>query len=108
MSEISVAKSVEKSVHTPAVDVFEGPESFLLRADLPGVGSGQVGLEVDKGELKLTAGPEAATWRFERSFALPETVDVEGVQAKLEHGVLEVTLPKRSEARPRQIKVHVG
>jgi HSP20 family protein len=46
--------------------------------------------------------------RFERSFQLPASYDVNKVKAELRNGILTVTLPKREEAKPRQISVTVG
>jgi len=51
---------------------------------------------------------ERSYGRFTRSFTLPNTVDPEHIQAHIENGVLKVSVPKREEAKPRQIKIGVG
>lgn len=98
---------------TPAVDVVEDDAKFELFADLPGVKQEDLDIQVDKdvltikGERKLEKKGERVAGAFSRSFTLPKTVDVEKIAATLKDGVLTVTLPKRPEAQPRQIKVAI-
>ncbi len=98
---------------TPAVDVVEDEGKFELYADLPGVKQEDLDLQVEKdvltirGERKLERKGERVAGAFSRSFSLPKTVDAEKIVATLKDGVLTVTLPKRPEAQPRQIKVAV-
>lgn len=103
----------------PAVDVFESPESVKIVAEIPGVEPKDVKLSIEnniltiRGEKKQVA--EENTERlhryertyglFERTFALPSTVDSDRVEAKVESGVLTVVLPKAERARPREIPV---
>lgn len=109
-----------KSTQTirPPVDVFENPNGITLRADLPGVSSEQLDLQIDKDTLKIEAEmafampeslqplhAEVRTTRYQRSFALSPELDVDAVEASLKDGVLEVRLPKRSEHQPRKISV---
>ena len=104
---------------TPPVDIHEDATRILLVADLPGLEQSDVAITVDKnvltirGERKATLGEEAGNCRrerlhglFSRAFTLPPTVDVDGVAAEMKAGVLTVTLPKRPEAQPRQIKIN--
>lgn len=105
----------------PAVDVFEDADAIRIVAEVPGVSPEDVKISHENNVLtvrgtKQQAG-EKATERvyryertygvFERSFTLPATVDVKGIKANYEHGVLTVTLPKVEQARPRQIQVQV-
>jgi HSP20 family protein len=115
-------KQVEE-VFRPAVDIIEDAGKILITADLPGVSQESLELNVDrevltlKGERKLArpAQPDADHYRrfertsgaFERSFRLPPSVDVEKINAQMKDGVLTLTLPKKAEAQPRQIKVSV-
>jgi HSP20 family protein len=110
------------STWIPATDVFEDKDSVRIVAEVPGVNPQDVKLSVEnnvltiRGEKKQTA--EEKTERlhryersygvFERSFALPNTVDPEKIDAKVDAGVLTVLLPKSERARPREIPVKVS
>ena len=105
----------------PAVNVFETKETFVYKAEVPGLAEGDVGVHVEddssilRGERKSPV-PEGYTVHlrergpiaFTRKFPLPGRVDAEGVTASLKDGVLTVTLPKSKEALPRQIAVKAG
>ncbi len=99
---------------TPAVDVVEDDQKFELYADLPGVAQADLDIQVDKdvltikGERKLDRKGERVAGAFSRAFTLPKHVDVEKIAASLKDGVLTVTLPKRPEAQPRQIKIAIN
>ena len=111
----------EASWH-PAVDITEDEKAYQLVADLPGVSEKDVNISVDKnvmtlrGERKLERKDEGegycrherAQGLFSRSFTLPSTVDADNVTAQLRNGVLTLTLPKKAEAQPRQIKVEAN
>ncbi len=104
---------------TPAVDIEEYADKFVLHADVPGVDLKSVEVTLEKGVLTLsgsrekavgTNGVEArrverASGRFFRRFSLPDTVDGEAVTARGSNGVLEVVIPKRPQAQPRKIAV---
>jgi HSP20 family protein len=105
----------------PAVDIFEDNEKILVLADLPGVEQKDLELNVDKNVLSLRGERKSALVEgdghqraervqgpFARSFTLPATVDAEHIGAELKNGVLTLTLPKKREAQPRQIKVQLG
>jgi HSP20 family protein len=98
---------------TPAVDVVEDDQKFELHADLPGVRRDDLDIQVEndvltiKGERKLELDGERVAGAFARTFTLPKQVDAEKIAASLKDGVLTLTLPKRPEAQPRQIKVAV-
>lgn len=103
----------------PAVDIIEDDQALVVRAELPGVKAEDLAIEVENnvltlsGERKAEARYEKAgvhrverwTGRFARSFTLPRSVDAEHIDAKLKDGVLELTLPKRAEAKQRKISV---
>ncbi|HEX6836113.1 MAG TPA: Hsp20/alpha crystallin family protein [Polyangia bacterium] len=99
---------------TPAVDVVEDDQKFELYADLPGVKLEDLDIQVEKdvltikGERKLERKGERVAGAFSRAFTLPKHVDVEKIAATLKDGVLTLTLPKRPEAQPRQIKVAIS
>ena len=110
------------SVWAPRVDVKEEAERFLIRADVPGVDPKDIEVSLENGvltvsgERKTESRDEQEGWtrvectsgRFQRSFTLPETVDAEGVSAKGEHGVLEISIPKQAKVKPKKIEVKVN
>ena len=102
----------------PPVDVFEDASKIVLVADLPGVEEKDLELSVDKNVLTVKGSrksgePADAAHRrlervqgnFSRAFTLPQSIDVENIRAELKNGVLTLTLSKKPEAQPRQIKV---
>lgn len=105
----------------PAVDILESNESYLIRAELPGMNKEDFNLEVKDGMLTLTGERKAVKpadglkyrrtervdGKFARSFSLPETVKQEGIQATYRDGILEIHVPKAEKAKPRQIEVSV-
>jgi HSP20 family protein len=105
----------------PAVDVLESKDSYLIRAELPGMKREDMHLEVKDGTLILSGERKAektaegveyrhverVNAKFWRSFSLPETVKHDGIEATYRDGVLEVRVPKAEEAKPRQIEISV-
>ena len=112
-----------RSRYLPRVDVLETPDAFRLTADVPGASEDGLELTVEKDVLTLWAkvpeSPLAGRDResllnrgvgypegdWHRTFRLGETVDRDGVEAELKHGVLTVTLPKAKEQLRRTIAV---
>ena len=104
---------------TPSCDVFEDKESLRIVVELPGVHPEEVKISLEnqvltiQGEKKQVAEAKSERWhryersygRFERMFTLPGSVDPDRIDAKVEHGLLTVTLPKAERARPREIAV---
>ncbi len=98
----------------PACDVFEDKDAVRLLAELPGVRPEDVKLSVEhnlltiRGEKQQQSGDRRGrVHRFERSFALPSTIDPDRISASFEHGILTVTIPTAQRARPREIPVSV-
>jgi HSP20 family protein len=107
----------------PPVDIHEHDDRFQLYMDLPGVDPAGVEITLEAGVLTVTGertqftGPrdmndqgelrrsERGLGRFHRRFVLPNSVDVDRVEATNRHGVLELTIPKQAKALPRRIKV---
>lgn len=106
----------------PAVDVYEDAQKLALRLEVPGIDPANVDVRVEnntltvKGERKFSSEEKEENYHrierrygsFVRSFTLPQTVDTEHVRASAEHGVLTIELPKKAEAKPKQIKVEVA
>ena len=106
----------------PALDLEETADAFLVTAEMPGVDPKNVeitavGNELTiKGETKAEDESKDKTWHrrerrfgtFVRTLVLPAHVDADQIKAVYKNGVLELTLPKKAEARPRAIKVQVA
>lgn len=95
---------------SPAVDIFENAEGFLIVADLPGVEPQGLAVEYNPPELRVFARPSespgAEPHVFERRFELGSGIDSESIQAALSRGVLRIELKKSAALRPRRIAVH--
>ncbi len=103
----------------PAVDVYEDPQKLVLKFEVPGIKPEDLDIRVEgrtltvRGERKWESDQKEENYHrverrfgsFVRSFTLPTTVDTENVQAETEHGVLQLTLNKKPEAKPKQIQV---
>jgi len=103
----------------PAVDVQETKESFVLRADLPGVDPKDIDITMENGVLTLRGRRqseatsedrgyqriERISGEFFRRFTLPDVADADSIAAKTANGVLTVTIGKRPEVQPKRIQV---
>ncbi|XVQ08138.1 Hsp20/alpha crystallin family protein [Spirillospora sp. CA-255316] len=100
----------------PAADVAESEEAYIVDIDVPGVRREDLDIQLNDRELSVAGEiveKERAklrrrtrkVGRFEFRGMLPGDVDVDKVEAKLEHGVLTLTLPKAQAARPKHIEV---
>jgi HSP20 family protein len=101
-------RRVDHGHWSPAVDITEFAEAFILRADLPGMDLADIQVSLHSGTLAIAGvrttvavnehwkphRVERFTGRFWRTFALPVRVDADGMQVRLEKGVLEITIPK--------------
>ena len=105
---------------SPAVDVRETADAFVLTADVPGVDPRTIEVTTENGLLTIRGSRqndavnqakeyrriERVSGRFLRRFSLPDTANIEGVTATSSHGVLTLTIPKRPESQPRRIEIH--
>jgi len=106
----------------PAVDIYETEQELVVKADLPEVDPKDLDIRVEnnlltirgerKFEKKVTEENylrvERAYGSFARSFTLANSVNSEAIKADYQNGVLTLTIPKREEAKPKQIKVNVA
>jgi HSP20 family protein len=106
----------------PAMDLVETDDSFVLKADLPGLAEEDVSIEVEENVLTVSGERksehedkhegfvrvERSYGAFRRSLTLPDGVDPEAVSASFEKGVLEVRIPKPEERKPRKVAIQVG
>jgi HSP20 family protein len=101
----------------PAVDLYETATAFVFTAELPGLSRDQVKIEVHDGRLTIQGRRDARVsceqyhqierghGEFCRTFALPQAVDTESINADLSDGVLIITVPKTPVAGPRRVSV---
>ena len=114
-------ESSTAGVWTPVADVTETESELVFTAELPGFEKGDVDIAVNDGRLTITAERtyeedketrkhRIERWygKFYRSFLLPKSADSGKISAKLKNGVLRVSVPKKEEAKPRQIPVSVN
>jgi HSP20 family protein len=106
----------------PAVDIFEQGNDIVLKAELPGVDPKDVDIRLEnnvlslRGQRKLENEVKRESYHrversygtFSRSFTLPTVVDQGSIKAEFKDGLLRLTLPKRDEAKPKQIQISVG
>jgi len=106
----------------PAVDIYEGEHELVVKADLPDIKPEELDIRVEnniltirgerkfekKSEEKNYLRVERAYGSFARSFSLATTVDTNAIKADYKDVVLTLSVPKREEAKPKQIKVNVN
>jgi HSP20 family protein len=107
------------SAFSPAFEVKETSDAFVVRADVPGVAESDLDVAVHNNVLTVSGsrqgeerkeGESYALYErqfgsFSRSFSLPDMADGERIDARLEHGVLTLTIGKKAEAKPRKIAI---
>ncbi len=93
----------------PRADIFETTDAFVLLLDIPGAKRDAVSVTLEKEQLVVTASLEREIGEssYFRAFNLGNGIDRNIVDARLEEGVLHITLPKLEEARPKHIEVKV-
>ncbi|MFZ0309075.1 MAG: Hsp20/alpha crystallin family protein [Candidatus Sulfotelmatobacter sp.] len=115
-------ESLTTSSYAPAVDVYEDEHNVTLKIEVPGIDEKDIDVQLENntltvhGERKIEKEEKEENYRrverqygsFTRTFTLPTTVDSEKVSATYDKGVLKIALPKKAEAKPKQIKVTVG
>jgi HSP20 family protein len=115
-------ESLMSGSFVPAVDVYEDDHNVVLKMEVPGIEQKDIDIRLEnnvltvRGERKFEKEEKEENFQrierrygtFIRAFTLPNTVDTENVNADYENGVLKVTLSKRAEAKPKQIKVNIG
>ena len=108
------------SAFAPPFEVKETTDAFVLKADLPGVAESELDIAVHNNVLTVSGARQAEERKdgesyalyerqfgsFSRSFALPDMADGERIEAKLDRGVLTLTVAKRAAAKPRKIALN--
>jgi HSP20 family protein len=115
-------QALSTSSFNPPVDVYEDEHNVTLKLEVPGIDEKDIDVRIENnmltvhGERKFEKDEKEENFRrversygsFTRTFSLPNTVNPEQVNAEYDKGVLKITLAKRAEAKPKQIKVNVG
>lgn len=106
----------------PAMDLVETGDHYVLHADLPGLSEKDINVQLEdnvltiSGERKLLdSGRQQGYYRlerayghFSRSLTLPDGIAPDALQARFEHGVLQITIPKPEQKKPRRVQINVG
>ena len=117
----SYSEGAATGAWSPAIDFYEDDKSYQLKADLPGIDKKDVNVSLDDNVLSISGQrndereekegtyyrTERVSGSFQRVFQLPGAVNEKKVKAKFVDGVLEVTIPKAEEAKPKQIDIDV-
>ena len=115
-------ESLTSTSFAPAVDVYEDEHKVTLKIEVPGIEEKDIDVRVEnntltvQGQRNIEKEEKEENYRrverqygsFTRTFTLPQTVDTENVSANYDKGVLKISLPKKAEAKPKQIKVNVS
>jgi HSP20 family protein len=121
LSRSQAEEGIAASTWTPAVDIYETPDTVVMKAELPGLSRDDIEIQIRDNTLTLRGERrfakeaqeenylriERAYGAFQRSFTLPATVQQEKIRAVFGDGVLELTLPKAEEAKPKKIAIEV-
>lgn len=120
-SEKAGGSLFEGALWSPAVDVYETSQNFVVKADLPGIDKDKIDVTV-QGDTLILRGEkteekeqkekeyirtERVYGSFSRAILLPSGVDANNIKAGYKNGVLELTIPKKEEVKPKQIKIDV-
>jgi HSP20 family protein len=111
--------SVATANWAPSVDISENEKEFTLLTDIPGVNPGDIDISMEKGVLTVKGERnsekvdedenyrrvERQSGQFYRRFTLPDSADADKIEAKSEHGVLRITIPKQEISVSRRIEV---
>jgi len=114
-------EALSSAIWSPAVDIYETEDEVVVKAELPEVNQKDIDIQIEnntlilRGERKFNKETkkenfhriERAYGTFSRSFTLPSSIDQEKISADYKDGILKISMPKREETKPKQIKVAV-
>ena len=118
----TMLRNGDREKYVPSLDVSETKDAYLVHVDLPGVDPADVKVEMHDGKLAISGKRETKTEDKDRNFHRVERsrgsffralsvegeVDVDNIEAKYEHGVLNITLPKVAKQQPKKIEIKIG
>ncbi len=114
-------EALSSAIWSPAVDIYETDDEVVVKAELPEVNQKDIDIQIENNTITLRGERrfnketkkenfhriERAYGTFSRSFTLPGTIDQEKISADYKDGILKISMPKRQETKPKQIKVAV-
>ncbi len=120
--DMSLSESLAAGSFIPPVDIFEDDQHLVLHLEVPGIQQQDLNINVEnqtltiKGQRNFQTNQKEENFHrierrygsFTRTFTLPQTVDVDAITAQYDAGVLTISIAKKAEAKPRQIKVEIG
>jgi HSP20 family protein len=117
-ARLTSGEAMDGSTWTPAVDIFERDDAYVIAVALPGVDPKKVQVDLDGSVLAIhgermpdgvkleeAQSRESVYGPFYRAFTLPASADSTAIRAEYEHGMLLITAPKSEAAKPKQITV---
>ena len=119
LSRSRVEEGIAASTWSPAVDIYETPDTIVMKAELPGLSREDIEIHVRdntltlKGERRFAKDVQQENYlriervygAFQRNFTLPATIQQDKIRAVFRDGVLELTLPKAEAAKPKKIAI---
>ncbi len=114
--------SISTCCWTPATDIYESKDEYVLKVELPGLAKDDVSIEFENGTLTINGErkeekevkeenyhrTERYYGTFSRSFRLPKNVDEKKIGARMKDGILELKVPKAEEVKAKAIPINVG
>ncbi len=122
-NEFEKGMTVETGGFNPRIDILEEENSILVHAEIPGMDKSEIKISMNedrmltlKGEKKRNDTEEDKAFirsersfgSFSRSFLLPENIDPEGISAKFNNGVVEISIPKKEPEQPKEYEVNIS
>jgi HSP20 family protein len=115
------SEDLREGVWQPPVDIYEDDDAVVIKAELPDIEQKDIDVKIEnntlilRGERKHDASVKKENYHrieryygpFQRTFALPATIEQEKVKASCDRGVLTIILPKKNESKPKQINVEI-
>ena len=114
------AYNCEECVIVPPVDIYETENEFVITAEMPGVNKEGIDLTLDNNELEINGKingnlpddeklkySEFRLYNYHRKFKVGDSIDNNALKAKLDNGILTLTLPKKEEIKPKKIEVKI-
>lgn len=106
---------------SPTADIYETKDAFIVKAEIPGIDEKDIDVEIENGVLTIQGERnfeqktdnkdfhriERSYGKFMRAFTMPQNINADRIMAVYNNGVLEVTVPKKEEAKPKKIQLEV-
>lgn len=117
-AEADATNELERADWSPAADVFEKDDAYVVALDLPGIDREKLDISIDENRLTIK-GERAArnstehrrecpSGRFVRTFSVPTSVEQKNIRAKYKDGVLEVSLPKQPQPKAQRVQIKIS